>query len=394
MLRATDQQGLTLPLGIRCPGLMPPLIEARIQNNLASNAERHSRLIASHAEVAAKLSADALPFAILKGLTKTQHYCTDLRFRPQYDIDIYIPGPSLPAALHAVETLGWEALPERHGRKADHLPRMIRKTGWKWREDYYDPEMPAALELHFQFWNEEAEGFSLGDLTPFWTRRAVREVGGMQLPSLNPVDALTYSTLHLVRHLFQGALQLHHVYEIAHFLESSSCDDAFWSEWYRSGLPSCRVIEGISFRLAMEWFNCNVHPAAREAMERLPVDVKRWFALFGMSPALIAGPPNKDELLLHLCLIPRREVRRRVALGRLFPVHNGSVVLDAHVPRSRISLRRRLRGTAYAAWFRLRRTGHHAFTLLSITISTVRWWLNVPPAKPVSRTAPARSGLR
>ena len=70
--------------------------------------------------------------------------------------------------------------------RPDHLPRMIRKTGWKWREDYFDPEMPTAVELHFSFWNERVECFSAGDLTPFWARRVVREVAGLQLPAPKP----------------------------------------------------------------------------------------------------------------------------------------------------------------------------------------------------------------
>jgi hypothetical protein len=393
LLRATDHHGLTLPLGIRCRELLPPLIEARIQHNLTSNAERHSRLVTAHAEIAALLHSRALPFVILKGLTKSQYYASDLRFRPQYDIDIYLPERALTVASHVVETLGYEALPEGHGRKADHLPRMIRKTGWKWREDYYDPEMPTALELHFQFWNEASEGFGVGDLTPFWTRRVVRDVGGMQLPALNRADALSYSTLHLVRHLFQGALQLHHVYEMAHFLDASAFDDAFWREWSCSGLPGCRVIEGIAFRLAMEWFHCTIHPAARNAVDQLPSHVNRWFDLFGMSPALIAGPANKNELFLHLSLISRKEDRRRIAIGRLFPEHNGSVVLDAHVRRDRLNLRQRLRGRAYEFGFKLKRTGYHTLTLLSILRSSLRWWTSLPFTSPVSRSRPARSGL-
>ena len=43
---------------------------------------------------------------------------------------------------------------------------LIRKTGWKWREDYFDPEMPTAVELHFAFWNERAECSNDGFLVP------------------------------------------------------------------------------------------------------------------------------------------------------------------------------------------------------------------------------------
>ena len=374
LLRDTDREGLTLPLGIRCRGLLPPLIESRIEHNLESNARRHSNLVAAYDEIAASLQSRALEFAVLKGLSKSRYYAADLRHRPQYDIDIYLPEQSLRPSRQAMEALGYEALPEGHSRDADHLPRMIRKTGWKWREDYFDPEMPTAVELHFAFWNERAECFGVGDLTPFWMRRVVREVAGRQLPALNWVDTLSYSSLHLVRHLLRGDLQLHHVYEMAHFLNESAADNAFWSEWSSSGLDSCRLVEAIAFRLAAEWFHCSLHPAPRRAMEKLPNAIQRWFHLFGNYPDRLACQPNKNELLLHLCLIPESRDRRRVIIRRVFPVHHGRVVLDLHVPRAQLSLAQRLRGLAFEARFLLRRTAHHTFSLASILWSGFRWW--------------------
>ena len=37
----------------------------------------------------------------------------------------------------------------------DHLPALIRKTGWEWRGDFFDPEIPTAIELHHRFWNSQ-----------------------------------------------------------------------------------------------------------------------------------------------------------------------------------------------------------------------------------------------
>ena len=51
--------------------------------------------------------------------------------------------------------VGYEAVKEIAHNGSDHLPVMIRKTGWTWRGDYYDPEMPPSVELHFRFWNAQ-----------------------------------------------------------------------------------------------------------------------------------------------------------------------------------------------------------------------------------------------
>jgi hypothetical protein len=183
------------------------------------------------------------------------------------------------------------------------------------------------------------------------------------------VDALSYSALHLVRHLLRGALQLHHVYEMAHFLHTSAADDAFWSEWRDSGLPSCRVVEAIAFRLAAEWFHCSLHPAACRAIERLPNPVQRWFDLFAAR-----GNAGKNELLLHLCLVPDSRHRREIVFRRLFPVHHGQVSLDIHVPHAKTSPTKRLAGFAYSAAFMVKRAGFHVGAMASMLHSAVRWF--------------------
>ena len=63
-------------------------------------------------------------------------------------------------------------------------------------------------------------------------------------------------------------------------------------------------------------------------MEKLPNAIQRWFHLFGNYPDHLAGQPNKNELLLHLCLIPESRDRRKVIIRRVFPVHHGRAVLD------------------------------------------------------------------
>jgi len=373
LLHAADTEGLTLPLGLRCRGSLPAMVEARIAHNLENNAARHERLSACYAEVAAALQARGIPFVLLKGLSKTRYYVDDLRYRPQYDIDIYCPETFLASARETIDGLGYEAVRVTPHSGSDHLPRMIRKTGWKWREDYFDPDMPVAIELHFQFWNEASEGFSAGDLNPFWNRRVVRDVAALQLPAMGEVDALTYSALHLVRHLLHGALQFQHIYEMAHFLESSAADHRFWSEWEESGLVSCRVVEGIAFRLAAEWFHCSLHPAASRAVATLPNPVQIWFQLFGTSPTLTAAHPGKNELLLHLCLVPGSRDRRRIAMRRLFPIRRGRVVRDAGASRAG-GARMKLQGVFYEAAFMLRRAAFHTRSLAAMAWSGFRWW--------------------
>jgi hypothetical protein len=399
VVKATDSAHLTLALGVRCRESLPEFVRRRIENNLATNVVRYDRLVAAHSEITEALSSRSIEYVVLKGLAQWPCYADDPRQRPQYDIDLYVPDQSRSAATKAMRELGYSPVNNTPDPGADHLPVMIRRTGWTWCGDYFDPDMPASLELHFRFWNRETMRFDVGDLTSFWQRRLVRNVGGFELPTLDPVDGLSYSALHLLRHLLGGDLRLRHVYEIAHFLERSADDDAFWSRWREYGLPLCRVAEGIAFRLAADWFHCNRHPRAQGAIEQLPEPVHRWFKLFASSPELAFGKPDlafgkndKSELWLHFCLLNRAKDRCAIALRRLFPVRRARVVVDAHVPEMTAALR--MKRIAGEASFLAVRALRHLRALAPVIRSAYLWWSrtgSVPmktAEKPVKNAAP------
>jgi len=173
-------------------------------------------------------------------------------------------------------------------------------------------------------------------------------------------------------------LQLRHTYEIAHFLEKSALDNAFWEEWRESGLQSCRVVEGIAFRLAAEGFHCAMHPAARDAVDRLPAAVKRWFRIFGDSPGDMTGSPNKNELWLHFCLLARKSDCRVIAWRRLFPSRQSRVLLDAHVPAAKAGALLGIKRSAFEVSFLAGRSLHHIRALGPTLRGAYVWWRTPP----------------
>ena len=270
LLPCTDEAQLTLPLAIRRRNILPEPVRLRVEQNLARNAQRHERVVAAYEEVADALRSRTIEFISLKGLTHWPLYCDDLRSRPQYDIDLYCPPQSISGG-RTIASLGYEPIRASRGPATDHLPSMIRKTGFRWRGDYYDPEMPLTVELHFRFWNPAREFFEVSGAEHFWERRSTRMIGDRRMPALDPVDDLSYTTWHLVRHLLRGDIRLYHVYELAHFLERTAPDDAFWREWSGATTTGMRLAEPIAFQLATEWFGCRVNPVvqARSKASRL-----------------------------------------------------------------------------------------------------------------------------
>ncbi len=368
LLPLCDRARLTLPLAVCAAANLPPQARTRVECNLRDNAERLRRTITTHREISEAFTQSGVDYLVLKGLSHFPRYAASLDQRPQYDIDLYCPPASIETARQALGDIGYTT----HGpgrATLDHLPTMIRRTGWRPRGNYFDPQMPLAVELHHRFWDPKTERFSPGSSREFWARRSTSRIGELELPVLESGDRLSYATWHLVRHLLRGDLVAYHVYEIAHFLDSSANDDYWWSVWRDHRDDS--LVEAVAFRLAREWFQCRTNPVAVAAINDLPQAAKTWFELFRYSPLEALDRPNKDELFLHLSLISGLRHQASVVKRRLIPLHFSPPTLEAHNPNPPRGLmwKRRL----FVVGFAFRRIGRHLRVLPSLLGSVVRW---------------------
>jgi Uncharacterised nucleotidyltransferase len=396
LLPFTDRSQLTLPLGVRCREHLPDWVRRRIDGNLANNAIRQVRIAETYKRVAAALSARGIEFIVLKGFSHHPLYCPDLRHRPQYDLDLYCPPDDIERAYSALMALGYEPFGNTGRTALDHLPPLILKTGWRPKDDYYDPDIPITIELHFRFWDAGTERFGISGADgscerSLWGRREMRHSDSLVFPALAPADAFAYAAWHLVRHLLRGDARAYHVYELAHFLNRTAADDAFWRDW-RDARPS-PMVETIACRLATEWFGCAVNPVLRQFMTTLPAGVKRWFEMFGFSPLYALQRPNKDELFLHFCLVNGFDDRLAIAKRRLFPRRRSPYIADVHVPSPDLRLRLKRRFVAVA--FLAVRALHHARALPPVVWNGLRWrralaGLPRPPAGGTPRAEIAR----
>ena len=345
----------------------------RTDRNLAGNAERWSRIQAAYRQVADPFERMGIEAVVLKGFSHCPCFVHNPRWRPQYDIDLLLPKDQLLRARDVVRGLGYEPLRKESGR-VDHLPTMIRKTGWQWRGDLFDPEIPVSLELHFRLWDQATEQFEPVGLDLFWERRERRVVDGLPFTAFHPADAVAYASLHLLRHLLRGDAKPFHVYELASFLHRTAGSEAFWSQWQEWHDPSLRQLEAICFALGHRWFDCRLHPAAAEAVESLPPEVSRWLDLCAFSPLMHLVQPNKDELWLHWSLIDSRRARWSMLRRRLLPAVPQGPVDAVHIPEReitwRMDVRRKWRYASYAA----SRVSHHLAALPGVATGAVEWF--------------------
>src|SRR5262249_42465766 len=227
-----------------------------------------------------------LEFLALKGLTHCALFGTSPAGRVQYDIDLWLSPDSVHAARRVLEARGYESMPGMEDVTADHLPALIRKTGWQWRGDFFDAEIPLAIELHYQFWDDRFERLSAPGVEDFWRRRIRLPVAGVDFHLLCRQDALAYAALHLLKHVLRGSVKPFPACEMARVLDSFSTDEAFGRQWSASHPPGLRRLQAVAFRVAREWFGGRAAPIIGEELDRLPAGAKAWFTEFAVSPIL------------------------------------------------------------------------------------------------------------
>ncbi|HEY7387129.1 MAG TPA: nucleotidyltransferase family protein [Bryobacteraceae bacterium] len=371
-----DRSRLTLALRAAAQDTMPTWVRERTGRNAAQNRVRLARIENTYRELANAIHSVGAEFLALKGITQCALFGGRTEERVQYDIDLFSPSEHLYRACDALLGCGYESVNALAGFPTDHLPIMVRKTGWEWRGDYFDVEIPLSIDLHFQFWNERVERLAAPGTEEFWGRRITRSIGSFDLPVLKPADALAYTGLHLLRHLLRGDLSPFPVYEMACLLNSLAGDAAFWSEWLGAHPPALRRLEAVTFHLSSRWFGCRLAEQAADEIRQLSAPVHAWFDQFATSPAAIPYDFNKDELWLHCALLDSRRQVWNVARRRLLPLNLPPRARGIHVAEAQWTWRKRLEETLKYLGYSCKRTWRHLVGLLQVAASGYRWWLS------------------
>jgi MFS family permease len=361
-----DRSSLTLVFGAAAGDALPAWVRARIGLNLVENTERLTRTRALQDQVGEWLGAAAIPYIFLKGTTQSPHFVSDPGLRAQYDLDLFCPPEDARRAWNLIAARGYEPVEKPGAHATDHLPALVCKTGWEWRGgSHFAPEIPMALEVHVQFWDEQTERLRAPGVDQFWARRNGH--------ALDTPDALAYAALHLLRHLLRGSVRACHVYEIAWFLEHHAGEAQFWDRWAELHPPELRRLEAIPFRLAREWFGCALGPVAEQEVSGLPAPVQQWFEAFAFSPIESEFHPNKDELWLHLALLDSARDKLAVVRRRLIPTQLPGPVDAVCIPEEQLTLGRRMLKYARTGRFLGKRAVFHTRAFGALLTRGLQW---------------------
>ena len=366
VLQFCDRMRITLVLADLWRDEFPGWVQRRTDQNIADNRERQERQWLALDELESALRASGVEYLVLKGFTHGRDYVAAPWLRVQCDFDLFRGPGTLDAARRVLTGLGYEAIAEWRNFPLDHLPAMVRKTGYRWQGDFFDPNLPVAIEPHFRLWDEDTEKLPASGLDRFWERRTQIRVAGRALPALDPCDRISYAALHALRHLLRGDLSVFHLYEVAHFLHAKAHDEPFWAAWADQTSPEVRRYCAVVFQLARMWFGCACADRLAREISELPKEVQQWYGDYAAAPLENQFRPNKHELWLHLALLPKTTSVWPVIRRKLVPRSLPAPVAGVLTPNAQKTILSKGKEQALYLAHLARRASHHARALPSL----------------------------
>jgi hypothetical protein len=364
---------LTLPLRRLHGDNMPAWVRERVDTFLADNAARFERIKEAYSRAAEALESAGIDHVVIKGFSLWPGYSEHPRYRPQSDIDLYCPRETVFRARDTLLDLGYTSQPQCGRISAEHLTPLIPPHSWKWQGNYFDPEIPIALELHCRWWDNATMRIHPQGLEEFWRRRGGRAIDDVPFSALDPVDNLGYTAINLLRTLLRGFPPPEQVYSLARFLHVYADNRSFWKRWRELHHDSLRRLEAVSFCLASEWFGCRLSEEVQEEMKRLAQPVHEFFRYFSEATVSTEFGKTKDGLWLHLELLESRADKAAVLFQRVLPLRNSTiqpgdtVTINSSGKNQLLSRPDRLRRKSfkYAKWVVVR-SFHHLLLLPAI----------------------------
>ncbi|MBV9885854.1 MAG: MFS transporter [Acidobacteria bacterium] len=299
---------------------LPNCVGQKIDQYLADTALRFEKIESAYSSVARRLEEAGADHVVIKGFSLFPGYTCCHASRPQGDIDLLCPPDLANRAQEVLSSLGYVPEPKEVECLKDQLPTMMPRSRWKPGPNPFDPEMPIAFEVHFRLWDEEFMRFPVPGLEEFWSRRTVRQIDDFAFAGLHPVDNLGCAALNVVRDLLQGMPSLEQVHSIARFLHTQSDDEAFWQSWHELHPPVMRRLEAITFRLASDWFGCEVSAEVRDEMDQLSDSIQVWFHNTSRAGLYPNTTQAKSGAWLHFLLLESFKDRIDVLRKTVFRV--------------------------------------------------------------------------
>jgi hypothetical protein len=293
---------------------LPPHVFERLQHNLLDNTRRTHSMIAESVAIQREFQATNVLYANLKGLSYWPVSVRRPELRSQFDLDFLVAEASAPAARDILEKRGYR-LYAVSGRSWEF--KRNEKPGISLKNLYKDTPS-RAVELHLE--PQSAPRSPLQRIE--W-----RELYGVRMPVLSPVDLFLGQALHAHKHICSEFSRAAHLLEFRWHVLARYDDSSFWNELRSRANEDLRARLGLGVVILL--ITEIMGDFAPEALmswtvRSLPPSAELWVKMYGSRAALGSFPGSKLYLLLQSELeaagvAPKRTLREALLPSRLPP---------------------------------------------------------------------------
>jgi hypothetical protein len=336
LLRWLDISGLALYfldrlIELDLCDLLPSVVFTRLHLNLIDNRARTLGMIEESIAIQQQFRDAGLSYALLKGLSLWPSSVPKPELRSQFDLDFLVGEESVHDARQILERRGYRlyAISGRSWEfKYNERPGLSLKHQYKNLPSY-------AVELHI-------EPTVRGDSSPL-ERRELRELHGMKMPVLSPVDLLLGQGLHLFKHICGESVRTAHFLEFRRHVLSRHDDGVFWDKLKLEANKNPRASVGLgvaTFLITRVMGEFAPEALTNWSIDRLSEPVRLWVETYGHRVVFANYPGSKLYLLLQQELESAGIPAKRSVRDSLLPFRLPPTVIRAF-PNETLSVRLR-----------------------------------------------------
>ena len=366
LLKWLDVSGLALyfldrlvQLGLR--DTLPGTVANRLQQNLDNNAKRTQGMVQESVAIQRGFQDAGLSYAVVKGLSLSPESVPRPELRHQFDLDYLISEKHAPEARLILERRGYR-LRAFSGRTWEFT---INETPYVSVKDLYKDLPYRSVELHLEA-DTPCQDSRLD-------RTITREMFGISMPMLSPIDLFRGQAMHLFKDACCGFPRASHLLEFYRHVLSRRDDDAFWRELRgtaEADRSTCLGIGVVTYFVASILGDFAPRALTTWTVEVLSASVCLWVDRYGRHTVFGNHPGTKFFLLLQKELesagIPERTwVKKPLWPTRLPPVvirGSSGEPFSTRIARYRVQLR-----------FVFERVRFHFVEGVRYTLESYRW---------------------
>jgi len=261
---------------------LPPVVLARLEQNMADSRERTAENFAEFVRVSRASQESGISHIHIKGFATSADACPDPALRLQLDLDFLAP---IQDAERCSEIL----------RGFDYFLTMKSDDVWEFKSnlasmpqhaDLYKPTRQRSIDMHIM-----AEGIKM-------PQRRWQERIGFRFPVLRECDRFLQHADHVMHHLNGEWVRLSWLLELRRNVMARSGDEVFWSQVRQRTDDSSRVAIGASIAMATIAFGEFASAELKSwTVDMLDRRMRLWIKRYGREVVLADFPGTKLYLL-------------------------------------------------------------------------------------------------